>query len=342
MGIFGIIMFYLIAAFFIILLKKNMIETFGIPTDHERPFVNVYSDKGEQLKIVLLSHPFTRDSSWEQYKEYRRDGFLILGISSYNEFPLITTNKLDTLNNPEEKAWKNYDYMSLVEGWLHCFRDPKKYIKSEMPRILISESDFCNSEVYCPNRHIEKKYDFIYLCPKDSDKNCDGWVSVNKNWELAKKCLEILCGSFKLTGLLVGRKGCQIPKVCDGLVETTDFLSQNELIKSYRQSRFIFIPNQSDASPRILTEALCCNIPAIVNYNILGGWKYINKKTGAFFKNETDISKAIEHVINFNTTPRDNFLNNWGEENTGRQFKKFIEENFSDKIDVSKHKYLKL
>ena len=79
-----------------------------------------------------------------------------------------------------------------------------------------------------------------------------------------------------------------------------------------------------------------------MNYNILGGWKYISKKTGAFFKNEQDISSAIDHVLNYNTTPRESFLSNWGKENAGRHFKNFIEENFSDKIDVSKHKYLKL
>ena len=342
MNLFRVIIVYLILACLVILYTKSDIEFFGVPTSDERPFVNVFSDDGEQLKIVLLSHPFTRDSSWEQYKQYRKDGFLILGISSYSEFPKKTTNKHDSLYNAEDKAWKNYDYMNVVEGWLHCFRDPENYIKHGIPKALISESDFCNSEVYCPDKNIEKKYDFIYLCPKDSDNNCDGWVATNKNWDLAKKCLNVLCGKYKLRGLLVGRKGCDIPKVCDGLVETTDFLSQSELIKSYRQSKFIFIPNIIDASPRILTEALYCDVPAIVNHNILGGWKYINDQTGALFTSENDVSKAIDHVLNNKTTPRKTFLSKWGKENSGKVLKKFIEEHFSDKIDVSKHKYLKL
>lgn len=342
MKLFTIVAIYIFLFFSILFITKHT-ENFGIPTGHERPFVNVYGNDGEQLKIILLSHPFTRDSSWEQYKKYKEDGFLVLGISSYSEFPKITSNHHDVLHNPEEKAWKNYDYMKLVEGWLHCFRNPDKFIDVGIPKSLISESDFCNKDVYKPDDLIKKIYDFIYICPKDSDNNCDGWVAFNKNWELAKKCLKYMCGKLKLKGLLVGRKGCSLPSVCNGLVETTDFLTQDELINSYRKSKFIFIPNVSDASPRILVEALCCNIPALVNYNILGGWKYINDNTGAFFTNEHDVKEALDKILyDSNHKPRHHYLEKWGEENSGKRFKAFIQEHFNSKIDVSKYEYLKL
>ena len=45
------------------------------------------------------------------------------------------------------------------------------------------------------------------------------------------------------------------------------------------------IPSISDASPRILTQALAMNTAVIVNKDIVGGWKYINEQTGAFFTN---------------------------------------------------------
>ena len=153
---------------------------FAVPTGDERPFVNVYDDKRNQQKIILLSHPFTRDSSYEQYKRYKKDKFIILGISSYNEFPKITTNKHDVLNNPKEKAWTDYDYMK-VAVWLHCFRKPSKYIDDKkMPKLLLSESDFCDTELYKPNDSVKKEYDFVYVCPKDGE-DCDGWVATNKN-----------------------------------------------------------------------------------------------------------------------------------------------------------------
>lgn len=341
MKLFVLLIIYIILFSFIVIITKKR-EYFGIPTNHERPFVNVYGDDGEQLKIVLLSHPFTRDSSWDQYKQYKEDGFLVLGISSYSEFPKITSNHHDILNNPDEKAWKNYDYMTLVEGWLYCFRNPNNFIKEGIPKILISESDFCNTDVYKPDTTIKKEYDFLYICPKDSDDKCDGWVSFNKNWSLAQPCLKYMCGTLNLKGLLVGRKGCTIPSECDGLVETTDFLSQSELIESYRKSKFIFIPNVVDASPRILVEALCCDIPVLVNYNILGGWKYINNDTGVFFKNTSDIKESLQTILHKTFNPRKRYLEHWGRENIGKQFKQFIMDHYSNKIDVSKYNYLKL
>ncbi len=43
-------------------------------------------------------------------------------------------------------------------------------------------------------------------------------------------------------------------------------------------------------SPRVITEALLTDLPILVNENILGGWKYVNEKTGVFFRDEHDIS----------------------------------------------------
>lgn len=337
-----IIFLILIIYHFISIIRFN--EHFAIPTGHERPFVNIFNDKDEQLKIVLLSHPFTRDSSWEQYERYKKDNFLILGITSYNEFPKITTNKLDSLSNPDEKAWK-YDYMSLLDGWLHCFRNPDKYIDKNKPKCLISESDFTNTEIYKPDNSVKKEYDYIYVCPKDSnDKKCFGWAAENKNWKLGIECIKILSGKMKLKGLLVGRKDCDLPSNSKKYLTTTDFLSQSELIKSYQKSRFIIIPNKTDASPRVLTEALCCDLPALVNYNIVGGWKYINKTNGSLFKNMNDIQSCCEYIIENldNMKPREHFINKYGKINAGKKLKKFIQEHFKDKIDVSNYNYLRL
>ena len=354
-----ILLFLVIFAIIKLTEMEHHKEDFAVPTNHERPFVNVFgydseNNIKEQLNIVLLSHPFTRDSSWEQYNEYLRDKFLILGITSYSEFPKITSNKLDGLHNPEDKAWK-YDYMNVVKGWLHCFREPHRFIDEGIRKMLLSESDFCDSEYYKPDRSIKKIYDFIYLCPKDSDtdpikkKDCFGWVATNKNWKLALKCLPILCGKYKLKGLLVGRKDCDLPIECKNLIETTNFISKDELLKKYRQSRFLFIPNKVDASPRVLTEALCTGLPILVNSNILGGWKYVNDNTGAFFGNKHDISSGIEYILNnyTNLNPRENFINNFGKEKTGKEFKNFIEENYKEElkdlnIEVSKYDYLYL
>lgn len=342
----------LILLVFLFFYFKSQREDFAVPTDHERPFVNVFgvkNDKRDQLSIILLSHPFTRDSSYKQYEEYKRDKFLVLGIASYSEFPKITSNKLDSIHNPKDKAW-SYDYMKVVDGWLHCFREPDKFIDKGVNKLLLSESDFCDYNLYKPDSNIKKEYDFIYLCPKDDEKDekknkdCHGWVAQNKNWKLAYECLKVMCGKYKLKGVLVGRYGCELPEECDGLIETTKFLSRDELLEKYRKSKFIFVPNQVDASPRVLTEGLCVNLPVLVNQKLLGGWKYVNDKTGAFFNDVNDIGKSIEYIQNNydKLEPRDNFIKNFSKKVTGKKFKDFIQKNYSDQVDVSEYDYLDL
>ena len=93
------------------------------------------------------------------------------------------------------------------------------------------------------------------------------------------KCLKVFCNKYKLRGLLIGRKDCPLPGGCHELMETTNMVQYKDLKNYYQQARFIFIPNEKDASPRVLTEALSLNVPALVNENILGGWKKFNNLT---------------------------------------------------------------
>ena len=61
--------------------------------------------------------------------------------------------------------------------------------------------------------------------------------------------------------------------------------------------RVLFAPNLHDASPRVLAEAMCLNVPILVNRHILGGWKYVNDQTGAFFDNEDDVVGAFKGIL---------------------------------------------
>ncbi len=55
-------------------------------------------------------------------------------------------------------------------------------------------------------------------------------------------------------------------------------------------------PNVHDASPRVLVEALSLNVPILVNRHILGGWKYVNGQTGAFFDNEENVVQMFSEI----------------------------------------------
>lgn len=305
-------------------------EPFSIDVpDMKRPFLNIYDDKGKKINVVFITHPFTRRECIEQYEDAKKKGVLFLGMSSYCEFPGIISNPYDILHNPEDDAWKKYNYYELTEGWCHCFRNPEKYITNQtIPQALISESDFANYDNHQQKPDIEKKYDFMYVCLKDNDKCEDGWQAYNRNWQIAKKCLDIMCEKYHLKGLLVGRINCEIPKGCHQLMELTDFMDYSKYIKTYNQCKFIFVPNIADASPRVLTEAMCFNLPALVNYNILGGWKYINERSGELFVNEYDfegvLDKFLTKLNNKKYDTRQNFIDNWGTHNAGPKLLDFV------------------
>jgi hypothetical protein len=175
----------------------------------------------------------------------------------------------------------------------------------------MSESDFYDVE---ENNNINKIYDFIYICNKDSD-NCplDGWNAINRNYNLALKCFPIMINEYNLKGLCVGRIGCDLSEYGDNLI-TTDFLPWNELQQKMRESRFLFLPNIYDASPRVIAECLIKNVPVLMNKNIICGFKYINENTGEFFIDENDIKNGLDNLL-YKLKNNNIFPKKWWEEN---------------------------
>lgn len=303
--------------------KNVVVESF----DDEkvgRPFLNIYDNNGKKTKIIFITHPFSRDNCIEEYNKLKNKGYQFLGISSYCDFPAIISNPFDPLSDPNHKAW-TYDYFELCKGWCHCFRNPQDYkIPIDYPQILLSESDFAKYNNHKPDSTVKKEYDFIYVCLKDNEKCDDGWQSYNRNWEQAQQFLDIMCNKYHLKGILIGRINCKVP---DGCYKVTDFLEYKEFIKQYNKCRFLFMPNYLDASPRVLTESLCYNLPVLCNYNILGGWKYINDKTGQFFNQEpNDFEKSLNTFLNnFNSyKPREYYINEYNVEKQGLKLLNFI------------------
>lgn len=312
-----------------------------------RPFLNVYAiENGNYIltNIIFLTHPFSEPEHIEMYNKYKENGNVFLGMTSYSEFPGMISNPHDRFSDPGDIAW-TYNYGELLDGWCYCFREPEKYIKDNNPRLLLSESDFANYKLLVPKP--EPEYDFIYICIKDNDSCTPGWQSYNRNWEKAKLMLKIMCEKFGLKGLLIGRLNCEIPMGCHQLMNLTDFQDYRTFIKNYNKVRFIFVPNITDASPRVVTEAMCFNLPVFMNSSIIGGWKYITPETGAFFNNdmvnfENDLKNFLDKLGTY--TPRKYFIENYGEYNSGKRLLQFIKEVYpKDKLnfDVDTIEYIK-
>ena len=318
----------------------------NVPT-MKRPFLNLYTvmkDGTEKASnIVFITHHFTRDDCETDYNKYKSEGILFLGLSSYSQFPAQIVNPHDVLNDPKHKAY-SYDYFKLTRGWCSVFREPinQQIFPKDFPRIQMAESDFANYEQHLPDPSIKKEYDFIYICLKDGDRkegdeDCPlAWQAEIRSYSQAKKFIDLMCKKYKLKGLLIGRIGCEMPPNCHQLMELTDFQEYSTFIKNYNKCRFIFVPNYAEASCRVCTEAMCFNLPVLMNNNILGGWNYINEKTGEFFDTnnidtfEPILDKFMKKLNNNEYTPREWFIKNYGKYHSGEKLFNFVKSVFKE------------
>lgn len=337
-----IILFILI---FIIILYLMLSEKYAEPDykkTFERPFLEcIEVDKNgieTRTEIIFITHPFA-DS--QTNKLVNKEKYKYIGMCSYSEFPGLITNPHDRFSNKDDIAWQ-YNYDDIVDGWCHCFNlenEEKILGNSSKPRILLSESDFANEKYHTQKTNIdEKEFDFIYICLKDNDTCKDGWQSHIRNWDKAKDMLNIMCKKYNLRGLLVGRVNCNVSK-CHS---TTDFLEYIEFVKKFDKCKFIFVPNTKDASPRVVTEAMCYNLPVFMNENILGGWKYVKSGvSGEVFNDknfETQLKLFLDNLKAYKS--RDHFVSNYTTKHSGKQLLEFMKKVYPDR-DYSNVEYMK-
>lgn len=135
-----------------------------------------------------------------------------------------------------------------------------------------------------------------------------------------------------LKGLLVGKKGDEVNSPGDfqwhtNGVTTTGFL--NGLQESFCQSRFAFVPNIHDASPRVAAQALCCDIPVLMNKQILGGWHYVDEASGmAFDNNMEDFERVFlqfkQKLESGAFRPRESWTSKFGPIASGKKLYDFV------------------
>ena len=346
-GLISILLIIIIITTLVILIYeikdiKDIKILSNIP-DVNWPFLNFIDENNKKVNALCLRGPLQKEGDFKRFKEYKEKGFTMLGCSSYLSFPL-------KCNNPSQAkgvcmgtpGFKGHRIDTIVDGWLHCFRDDNLILNKN--KLLISESDFMDNIRYLENFNINKKkyrYDFICYCPSDPD-NCEGgWHYYNKNWPLAKKTIEYLCNKLNMQGILIGRSNCSIDIEKKDNLKRTDWLQYNNFLDSIADSKFMIISSQEDASPRTLGEALLVNTPILVNEDILGGWKYVNGNTGLFYNEnnmESKINELLNNIKQNKYFPRDYYLQNYGLTNSGKQLRDFL---VNINPGLSKHKYIR-
>lgn len=271
------------------------------------PFLFVLDARGRQTGWALVNGPIVTHEQQEQFAELRRRNYRFAGMSSYMTFPL--TDEEDAL-----------EYESLCEVWCHCFREPHRFISAETPRELISVSDFTDYMRVSPQgvsgAGQTGPFDFVYVGA------AEGWKKKVKGWGLAGRCLPRLSKELGLRGLVIGAPDGELAR-SPGITFTPQ-LPWAKFLAELARARFLFVPNELDASPKLLAEALCLNVPLVINRRILGGWKYVNAFTGVFFEHEEDVVEAAVKCLRRGLAPRDWFRANHGPYHAGRRLLRLL------------------
>lgn len=274
-------------------------------------FRHVLTDSGKLTNVCLVRRPVSEAEFSKQSRKY-----LMYGLCSYTDFP---------------KGYWNL--ASRCYGWMHGFRDPDLYLPPVVPRLMLSSSDFTDPDLFQAHS-VCRAWRAAYCVLK--------YQTRYKNLDLFCNCLPTLIGDLKMDVIVLGTYPSTPVGFAKWMSKTivTGVVSQTQLGKILASSAFLFVPNQFDSSPRVLTEALCTNTPVIVNKHILGGWKYVNSYTGAFFSDVSDVANAVHSVVrNKLLSPRAWFCERFGPEKSGRRLYQFVR---SLTPSATKAKYYKL
>jgi len=312
------------------LLKRNKEEV-------HFPYRYLMDEKGNIIPIVLISAFFRNVEEKNRFTTYIDRGIKVVGITAYKSFPRpITDNSSDSYIFKDD-----FDYLKNIKNWLCCFKNPSYYGFDETHNIIdYSESDFYD---YDDSPPVEKIYDFIYICNNDDEKTCpmDGWNAINRNFKLALACFPIMINEFNLKILIIGRLNCGLEELYGNNITIQDFLPYHEFQEKLKQSRFLFVPNIYDASPRVITEAISKDVPVLLNTSIVCGSKYINNETGEIFTDENDIRLALIKLLDKKDkiSPKKWWKENYSRQKSGKKLRDFLYTQYPDILQDVKEIY---
>eukprot|EP00997_Jenningsia_sp_PLL12_P008386 NODE_5150_length_598_cov_64.794171_g4049_i1.p1 GENE.NODE_5150_length_598_cov_64.794171_g4049_i1~~NODE_5150_length_598_cov_64.794171_g4049_i1.p1 ORF type:complete len:194 (-),score=52.61 NODE_5150_length_598_cov_64.794171_g4049_i1:16-534(-) len=132
---------------------------------------------------------------------------------------------------------------------------------------------------------------------------------------------------YDMKVLLIGKKGSKSePKHPN--ITCTPFEDWDRFRVRLGQSRFLFLPNIHDASPRVASEAMLTGLPVFENAHIIGGWHYITHETGETFVGMNDFDEkfvSFLHRLNAGVfRPREWWTERYGPHKSGEKLYQFI------------------
>jgi GR25 family glycosyltransferase involved in LPS biosynthesis len=256
---------------------------FGESIQDSWSLINIVDEDNKPTEFIGIKGPLCNYELLDELLKTKK----LIGISAYQNFPQPLKNIYDDKNC--DNFLKNYEDKIIL--WCHCFKDPQNYISPGIPLLLYSDSDQFPNAIQLNNlaNTVDKQYDFFCSLPNGD------WNSWIRGKDIAKKWLNYMADVMNLKICVGG--GDMRDEFSDKIVFTGN-LKWGDFIGKMNESKNFINFSRYDASPRIIIEALSLNIPVLLNNNILGGWKYINKSTGNFFFYDEPIDKCINNFMN--------------------------------------------
>jgi len=205
--------------------------------------------------------------------------------------------------------------------------EPPNHLK-QIPNILLGISDFLPIGRFNP-KIIKKEYDFLIIT----------WAGdvYHKRWDIALKLIEKLCPKYKIFVLAYGgnpnKKDLSIIKKYEATQQLkfiNKWVSKKDFPTLMQKGKVLILPNERDNQPRIMDQALLCNIPLAVNENLYGGKKLICERTGklAPLDNLAECSEWVLQNLAGKTETRSWYLQHFGPYNATRRYTAFINKVF--------------
>jgi hypothetical protein len=279
------------------------------------PYNKITDQHGNTLPIIVLSAPiYEKDKSQlERFWDAKKRGDLCLGIMSCGRWPHY--NKADAAINSRLAQINNSHMQSIIkemDGWLSC--ESGQYSSKS---VLYSESDLTDVAPTIKPWN-ERDIDIIFYSGITESK----YYAYHKQIQLGIDCLRKIKAATGCRAIYVGEK----PK--DSLEHQSRFLWA-DWNKYLQRCKILLVSAISDASPRILTDALSNGCAIIVNKEIFGGWKYVVPETGAFFTTSDDSIAAYKNIIDKsesgNFDPSKWYAANYGKEKGALRLRAFCE-----------------
>jgi glycosyltransferase involved in cell wall biosynthesis len=218
---------------------------------------NLSSDQGNTGLVVVTHTP--SENAYRRLVSFTEVGGKMIYLPMYAGIPLPY----------ETPMYSIIGYSTL---------SPARHILSSKT-INLTITDFLPIGRFKPMLDVEKIYDFLIVTWAGDIKH--------KRWDLVVDLIRKLCPVHNLCVVAYsGKPSKRDMEVISEYVKTGNLTCINTLVtkeefpKLLNSSKVLVVPSEWDCHPRIMDQALLCDIPLAVNVNIYGGANLVNHSTG--------------------------------------------------------------